>query len=97
MYRKPFTTQAERIRPRLEGGCSQSLDLQRDALQASTPSTSTTTVRPAFATTAQAAMAHRDTSVSALYRELGIKPVTLYQYVRPQRELYVQGEKVLAP
>ena len=27
---------------------------------------------------AQAAMAHRDTSVSALCRELGIRPVTLY-------------------
>ena len=34
---------------------SQSLDLQRDALQASTPSTpTTTTLRPAYATTAQA-------------------------------------------
>ena len=30
---------------------------------------------------AQAAMAHRDTSVSALCRELGINPVTLYRYV----------------
>ena len=30
---------------------------------------------------AQAAMAHRDTSVSALCRELGIVPVTLYRYV----------------
>ena len=26
-------------------------------------------------------MAHRDTSVSALCRELGIRPVTLYRYV----------------
>ena len=33
---------------------------------------------------AQAAMAHRDTSVSALCRELGIRPVTLYRYVGPQ-------------
>ena len=33
---------------------------------------------------AQAAMARRDTSVSALCRELGIKPVTLYRYVGPQ-------------
>ncbi len=33
---------------------------------------------------AQAAMAHRDTSVSALCRELGITPVTLYRYVGPQ-------------
>ena len=32
---------------------------------------------------AQAAMAHRDTSVSALCRELGIRPVTLYRYVWP--------------
>ena len=32
---------------------------------------------------AQAAMAHRDTSVSALCRELGIRPVTLYRYVGP--------------
>ena len=36
---------------------------------------------------AQAAMAHRDTSVSALCRELGINPVTLYRYVGPQGEL----------
>ena len=28
---------------------------------------------------AQAAMAHRDTSVSALCREIGIRPVTLYR------------------
>ena len=33
---------------------------------------------------AQAAMAHRDTSVSALCRDLGITPVTLYRYVGPQ-------------
>ena len=44
----------------------------------------------------QAAMAHRDTSVSQLYRELGIKPVTLYRYVGPQGQLRQQGEKVLA-
>ena len=31
-----------------------------------------------------AAMAHRDTSVSALCRELSIRPVTLYRYVGPQ-------------
>ena len=43
---------------------------------------------------AQAAMAHRDTSVSELCRELGIRPVTLYRYVGPQ--LREQGEKVLA-
>ena len=33
---------------------------------------------------AQSAMAHRDTSVSELCRELGIRPVTLYRYVGPQ-------------
>ena len=46
---------------------------------------------------AQAAMAHRDTSVSALCRELGINPVTLDRYVGPQGQLREQGEKVLAP
>ena len=46
---------------------------------------------------AQAAMAHRDTSVSALCHELGIRPVTLYRYVGPQGELREHGEKVLAP
>ena len=45
---------------------------------------------------AHAAMAHRDTSVSALCRELGIRPVTLYRYVGPQGELREQGQKVLA-
>ena len=35
----------------------------------------------------QVAMAHRDTSVSALCRELGINPVTLYRYVGPQGDL----------
>ena len=35
-------------------------------------------------------MAHRDTSVSELCTQLGIKPVTLYRYVGPQ------GQKVLA-
>ena len=44
----------------------------------------------------QAAMAHRDTSVSELCRELGIRPVTLYRYVGPQGQLREQGEKVLA-
>ena len=42
-------------------------------------------------------MAHRDTSVSALCRELGINPVTLYRCVGPQGQLREQGEKVLAP
>ena len=36
---------------------------------------------------AQAAMAHGDTSVSALCRELGIRTVTLYRYVGPQGQL----------
>ena len=45
---------------------------------------------------AQAAMAHRDRSVSALCRELGISPVTLYRYVGPQGQLRQQGRKVLA-
>ena len=44
---------------------------------------------------AQAAMANRDTSVSELCRELGIKPVTLYRYVGPQSQLREQGRKVL--
>ena len=44
---------------------------------------------------AQAAMARRDTSVSALCTELGIKPVTLYRYVDPQGALREQGQKVL--
>ena len=40
---------------------------------------------------AQAAMAHRDTSVSALCRELGIRPVTLSRDVGPQGQLREQG------
>ena len=43
---------------------------------------------------AQSAMAHRDTSVSELCRELGIRPVTLYRYVDPQGQLPEQGRKV---
>ena len=43
-----------------------------------------------------AAMAHRDTSVSELCREFGIRPVTLYRYVGPQGQLREQGQKVLA-
>ncbi len=45
---------------------------------------------------AQAAMAHRDTSVAELCSELGIRPVTLYRYVGPKGQLREQGEKVLA-
>ena len=41
-------------------------------------------------------MTHRDTSVSALCRELGIAVVKLYRYVGPQGQLREQGEKVRA-
>jgi DNA invertase Pin-like site-specific DNA recombinase len=44
---------------------------------------------------AQAAMADRDTSVSDLADELGIRPVTLYRYVGPNGELRENGERVL--
>ena len=44
---------------------------------------------------AQFAMANRDTSVSELCNELGIKPVTLYRYVDPQGQLREQGRKLL--
>jgi DNA invertase Pin-like site-specific DNA recombinase len=43
----------------------------------------------------QAAMANRDTSVSELCKELGIKPVTLYRYVDPNGELRDYGKRVL--
>lgn len=46
--------------------------------------------------TAQAAMAHRDTSVSELCKELGISPVTLYRYVDPQGNLRDYGKRVIA-
>ena len=36
-------------------------------------------------------MAHRDTSVFALCRDLGINPVTLYRYVEPQGQLREQA------
>lgn len=45
---------------------------------------------------AQAAMAKRDTSVSELCKELGIKPVTLYRYVDPNGNLRDYGNRVLA-
>jgi DNA invertase Pin-like site-specific DNA recombinase len=45
---------------------------------------------------AQVAMAKRDTSVSNLCKELGIKPVTLYRYVDPNGELRDNGQRVLA-
>ena len=41
-------------------------------------------------------MAQRDTSVSELCTQLGIKPVTFYGYVGSQGQLCEQGEKVLA-
>lgn len=44
---------------------------------------------------AQAAMAQRDTPVSALCAELGISPVTLYRYVDPQGGLRDHGRQVL--
>ncbi|WP_366871132.1 recombinase family protein [uncultured Ruegeria sp.] len=44
---------------------------------------------------AQAAMANRDTSVSELCEELGIKPVTLYRYVDPNGNLREYGRRVL--
>lgn len=44
---------------------------------------------------AQAAMANRDTSVSELAAELGIKPVTLYRYVGPDGSLRENGERVI--
>lgn len=45
---------------------------------------------------AQAAMASRDTSVSELCKELGVKPVTLYRYVDPNGNLRDYGKRVLA-
>ena len=45
--------------------------------------------------TIQAAMAHRDTSVSELCAELGISPVTLYRYVDPQGNLRDHGKRVI--
>ncbi|SDE55337.1 recombinase family protein [Ruegeria marina] len=44
---------------------------------------------------AQAAMANRDTSVSELCSELGVKPVTLYRYVDPKGNLREYGKRVL--
>ena len=45
---------------------------------------------------AQAAMANRDTSVTALAAELGLKPVTFYRYVGPEGELRENGKRVLS-
>ena len=44
---------------------------------------------------AQAAMENRDTSVSELCKELGVKPVTLYRYVDPNGDLRDYGKRVL--
>ena len=44
---------------------------------------------------AQAAMKNRDTSVTDLAEELGIKPVTVYRYVGPGGELRDHGQRVL--
>ena len=44
---------------------------------------------------AQAAMKNRDTSVTDLAEELGIKPVTVYRYVGPGGELREHGRRVL--
>ena len=58
--------------------------------------------RPEFTLTkaqvcmAQAAMASRDTSVSGLSKELGIRPATLYRYVDPNGNLREYGKRVLS-
>ena len=44
---------------------------------------------------AQVTMASRDTSVSDLAAELGIRPVTLYCYVGPNGMLREHGQRVL--
>ena len=40
-------------------------------------------------------MKNRDTSVSELAAELGVKPVTLYRYVGPNGELRENAKRVL--
>ena len=47
-------------------------------------------------TKAQVRMASRDTSVSELCKELGVKPVTLYRYVDPNGNLRDYGKRVLS-
>ena len=44
---------------------------------------------------AQAAMKNRDTSVTDLAAELGIKPVTVYRYLGPAGDLREHGRRVL--
>ena len=63
---------------------SQSLELQYDALT------------KAQVRLAQAAMDKRDTSVTELCKEVGIRPVTLYRYVGPIGELRENCRCVLA-
>jgi DNA invertase Pin-like site-specific DNA recombinase len=46
---------------------------------------------------AQVAMANRNTSVSELCKDLGIKPVTLYRYIYPSGELRDYKKRVLNP
>ena len=45
--------------------------------------------------TIQAAMTHRDTSVSVLCKEIGISRVTLYRYVDPEGNLRMHAKRVL--
>ena len=44
---------------------------------------------------AQDAMASRDTSISELCKELGVTPVTLYQYIDPNGDLCTYRKRVL--
>jgi hypothetical protein len=44
---------------------------------------------------AQAAMKHRDTSVSKLCDELGVSRTTLYRCITPQGELTEVGKRAL--
>lgn len=44
---------------------------------------------------AQAAMANRDTSVTELCKELGVRPPTLYRYVDPNGNLRESGKQLL--
>ena len=71
-------------------------EFERELIRERTRAGLTAALSKAQVRLAQAAMAHRDTSVSALCRELGITPVTLYRYVGSQGQLREQGEKVLA-
>jgi DNA invertase Pin-like site-specific DNA recombinase len=56
--------------------------------------------RPAFTPSmlrrAQAAMAMRDTSVSALCEEIGVSTASLYRYVTPEGKLTTKGAALLA-